>query len=627
MKNLTALRFVVFVVFFLSFILLFSVYASSINIATASYKTFEDNFDNIPNGSFPNKWILAPDPFLPQCPQAWYVDNGVLKISVNTGPCSTNIVPLDSEWNGFGNNYVFELDVTFISGVDHNIVYRMFPLTDGFIKDFYELHFQSPGDFTLSAPAGTYSVFNSRNYDFNKTFHIKIIVNEKNIKVFIDGNLVRDYTSLTDIPSGKVALRTGTGAVIYSETWFDNIKITSLDDVPSPTPTSSPTPIPISDLDVHSLKQTSDPWQSQIYDAANKWAANSPSIASWGCALTSATMILNYHGINKLPNGTILDPGTLNFWLKSQKDGYIGTGWINWLAVSRLSKLSKSINGITKFDALEYLMTYTENSDRVTSDIKNSNPDILGVSGHFIVAKGINKNTFNINDPYYNRTTLNDYGNHFYSIGTYKPSNTDLSYIMLSTNPDINIEVKNSNNSTVGENFVQEPINNPLNSVQINLPIKIFYLPQPTDKNYKLKISSFTDKIYNLGVYLYDRDGNVNILNQTGFTNPSKSDNYTIKFDKQTSTNSTNSKIVTFQTLIDDINEASKLNLVKPQMAKDLIKFAKRTQQDYERNKRVGKLELAILQAILKAINKTPLIKESAYLIINYDVGYLKSHL
>ena len=299
---------------------------------------------------------------------------------------------------------------------------------------------------------------------------------------------------------------------------------------PSSTPTPTPTPAP--NLNIPMLKQTSNPWQSQVYDSANKWARTNPTINSWGCALTSAAMILKYHGINKLPNGKILDPGTLNAWLKSQKDGYLGTGWINWLALSRLSKLSKSINNITTFDALQYNRTNNGDKNKLTSDINNLLPDILEVPGHFIVAKGINGSTFDINDPYYNRSTLNDYSNMFLTLGTYTPSFTDLSYIMFTSDFDINITLKNSNNNVVGESFIQQALINDNNPSQKNSPIKIFYFPKPNSGNYTLEISSNNKKRYNFNGYFYNINGDVKTINVNGELSKNKPSNYVLNFDK-----------------------------------------------------------------------------------------------
>jgi hypothetical protein len=297
------------------------------------------------------------------------------------------------------------------------------------------------------------------------------------------------------------------------------------------------------------------------------------------------------------------------------------------LALSRLSKLAKSINNITAFNALQYNRTGSGGKNKLTADINNLLPDILEVPGHFIVAKGISGTTFNINDPYYNRSTLNDYSNTFLTLGTYTPSYTDLSYIMLNTDPSITITVKDSNGNAVGESFIQQPLVNDDNPSQVNSPIQIFYLPQPQTQDYHLTISSSTDKIYDLHAYLYDQDGNVNVLDQNGLIGTGKTDNFTINFDQQNFSNSKNTKIVTFQSLIDDINEAKTLKLINNNGVYDsLLAKAAISQIINLINKNTS---LNILNSLLNELNaqRGKHITENAYQILLYDVNYLKSHL
>src|SRR6185437_6762886 len=168
-----------------------------------------------------------------------------------------------------------------------------------------------------------------------------------------------------------------------------------------------------------------------------------------------------------------LNPGSLNTWLNNQPDGYVGTGWVNWLALSRLSKLTATINNITSFDALEYHRTPGTNITQLTSDLNNNIPDILEEPGHFIVGKGINGNTFDINDPYYNLDNLDNtkYHNSFLSLGRYVPALTDLSYIMLTSDPDVTLTVKDSHGNIVGSSFIQSSIIDPVNDISTNSPL------------------------------------------------------------------------------------------------------------------------------------------------------------
>lgn len=429
--------------------------------------------------------------------------------------------------------------------------------------------------------------------------------------------MVRDITMPTELPSGKIALRAGTGSDPNSETWFDNVKVTSID----------------SDLDVPLLKQTDPLWKNNIYDSANLWSPNAPAIHNWGCALTSAAMVFQYHGFKKLPDGTSLDPGSLNSWLKSQSDGYIGNGLLNWLSLSRLSKQAKNINNITTFDALEYERIKTSNNSVLSNDINNGIADILEEPGHFIVAKGINNSTFNINDPFYNRSTLDDgYSNTFLSLRRYTPSSTDLSYIMVVANPEINILLKDSNGNQKGEQFVQDPLENDEDANQKSgAPIKMFHFKKPTNDQYQTELSSLTDKNYDLSIYLYDINGNVKILNFTGFIGQNTKEIIDINFNRQNSDNSSAEKIVTFQGLIEDINEAKFLNLINKSAANSLLAIAKNAKKQYENDRRkIAITQLNTLKKLLNSYNKIPyelLIKMEAYRILLYDVDYLISHI
>ncbi len=495
-------------------IFLFLVLSSAFNTvpAFASNATFNDDFSN---GNL-DKWDIVNGPS--SCNTSIFTTNGSLVISIiNQLDCIVNLVPKDSYWNGIGNNYIFEADMKFVSGTDHNLVFRYLP--NGGV---YELHFQSPGDVAINlSPNPVYITDIKKTYTLGDTFYrLKIVINKKIFQVYINDELIKDVILSEELPQGKIALRAGTGSDPSSETWFDNIIVTNLDNVPQ------------TNLNVPLLKQTSDPWQSQIYDFANRWARNYPTIKSWGCALTSVAMVLNYHGINKLPNGTTLDPKTLNTWLKNQKDGFVGEGWINWLAISRLSKLAKSVNNISSFDALQYSRTNFMDKTKLTTDINNLIPDILEVPGHFVVAKGISGTTFNINDPSYNRLTLNDYSNSFLSMGTYTPSNTDLSYIFIYTNPNVNLTIKDSNGNSVGESYLQQSIINDNNSSSKNKPLKLYYFPQPTNGQYTLSASGNNSSNYSLDIYFYDVHGNTRTFHFNEHLNKNKIDRYILSFDK-----------------------------------------------------------------------------------------------
>ena len=534
MKKLIALKFLFLLGTFMFLALFWTVDKTP---TYASTVLFQDNFES---GSA-SQWTNLSGNGL------WQVKNinGSMMYGARIDTPSTIIDSVAANVNS--PNYQIDFDYLPIVGADRNFDFRYRRNSPAEGYNPYEVHFIN-SDYVWTNFG--YPSFTSSSPLINGQInHVTIILEDRHIQFILNGTKIVDYIDSTYNFTGdeKIGLRIGTGSIFPTEAWIDNIVATSIDSptttptatpTPTPTPTSTPYPTPSptlppsQDLSVPLLKQTSNPWQTQIYDYAKKWSPSDSTINSWGCALTSATMILKYHGINYLPNKTTLNPGTLNTWLKSQKDGYLGTGWINWLAISRLSKLAKPINNITSFDALQYVKTNGEDKNKLTADINNSLPDILEVPGHFIVAKGINGTTFNINDPYYNRSTLNDYSNTFLSLGTYTPSFTDLSYIMLTTNPGINTVLKDYNNITVGESYVQQPITNDNNPYQKNFPLKIFYLSKPNNGNYTLQINSGDKKNYDINVYFYNKDGDVKITNIKGDLYNNNQDSLILNFDK-----------------------------------------------------------------------------------------------
>lgn len=342
----------------------------------------------------------------------------------------------------------------------------------------------------------------------NATTKITVEVMENNIKVFINDNInpVFNWTDNDNpILQGKIGLLITTGGSYPTEVWFDNVEVSDL----------APTPPPLPNLNVPDIKQYNSLWGEQIYDTANLWSDN-PTIARWGCALTSADMILKYYGFN-------INPGELNAWLINQPDGYIRNGLLNWLSISRYTKTH--LSGTQK--ALEFTRLVNTNQNLIEL-LKDNRPGILELPGHFVVAKSQTQTSFGINDPAHSdRLILDSYGNSFAAIESYKPSNTDLSYIMLVINPEFDIKVTNTNNEEVGEIYIQNPLIDDTDDLQISGSLlKIYTLPKPDNGEYKVEISGNGD--YLLDSYLYDPQGNVNLVKTSGLVSENNNDQYEI---------------------------------------------------------------------------------------------------
>lgn len=411
------------------------------------------------------------------------------------------------------------------------------------------------------------------------------------------------------------------GFVLYGGTTLTNFKAT--DTLPS----SYFLPVPL-------LKQTDNNWGSQIYDTADKWTtAPHQTIGDWGCALTSATMVLQYSKITKLPDGTSLDPGTLNTWLKNQKDGYMGNGLLNWLALSRLSKLAKAQNPDFSSDALEYKRKTGADTTTLLADLQNNQPDILEEPGHFVVGTGQSDTSFTINDPYYNRTDLTQgYNNTFLSLGRYVPSHTDLSYMLFVTDENTSLELKDATGSAVGELIQQQPLINDTNDNSGTVSGSIvheYLVPQPESGTYFLTTSGSNNSPYNVKVYLYDKDGNVldpistisGVLTSTGLHISE------INFDKQSTSNDTIAPTITIGTLLGNITHFEKQNAIQKGFAFALRAIATNARNFIQNgNIPLAKVQLGIFQGLLNIFHNRGVTSE-AYNVLNFDVNYLLNSL
>jgi hypothetical protein len=374
-------------------------------------------------------------------------------------------------------------------------------------------------------------------------------------------------------------------------------------------------------LPVPLLKQTAEPWQSQEYDTAHLWSPSNPTINRWGCAMTSAAMIFKYYGINKLPDGTNLDPGTLNAWLKNYKDGYVRGGLLNWLALSRLSKLAKNINGITTFDALEYDKKNGANKSQLTTDIANGIPGILEVTNHFVVANGIDGETFKINDPFYNRETLNDgYSNTFLSLSRFVPSNTDLSYIMIVADANVSLRLLDINGNEISKSFIQQPLVDPTAPQNKSEAVSMLYAQKPPSGNYKV-VAQGSGSISKITFYQYDTEGNVTMSDQQIL----KTTNFNVNYNKNNSANKEPEKIVSFQTVMDDIKALDKDKQINHPLAVGIINLINQSEREYNKKNKKNALKLMDLaEKLLKASPKI-LTKEQAYKLLLTDFSALKN--
>ncbi len=342
----------------------------------------------------------------------------------------------------------------------------------------------------------------------------------------------------------------------------------------------------LSGLEVPYFSQNANPWGPSEYDHTIALGATAmdATMDRWGCAVTSAAMILRYHGMDEISNGTPLDPGSLNNWLKNNKGYLTGKtkdGWYSYLSWPSISKLTKQLYDIGKSNTkLEYKRApQSQMTDLLNNDLQNDIPAIVHVTsrtgfngsiGHFVVATGVQNNTHIINDPEWNYSTLASFNNYFDQVDRYIPSNTNLSYINLVVNPEVEILVTDDQGRKTGkiikdgqtQTFSQIPdaiygyessIDNPdpLSLLQrFGTGVHSFLLPKPENGTYTFTISGGDVKDFALNVALFESDGDDTLTPLHGYVGQYSEESFQVSFDQSNLAEVT--RQVNFDSLIND---------------------------------------------------------------------------
>lgn len=524
----------------------------------------------------------------------WTIAEGWLDITLDGPDCTTVIIP-----NSFNvknqSAYKFEFDWYLKDSIymDRNALILWQENNDWYGIRIYgtNIYFEKVIEGTL------YNLDNSRvSFPFvaDHQYHFALsYLKDKRILVEINNQIVLDLIDqppfLTTSMEGwnNIGLKASLNLQQRSVSLFDNVVVTTIDDDDELNNSQ------ITQLEIPLFKQNNPLWEDKEYDSANDWS-NRPTIKRWGCALSSIAMILNYYNINKLPSGETLNPDTLNNWLKSQPDGYIGEGLLNWVAISRLTRQISNILGTPK---LEYSRVGGNLLQPTIEQIKINQPTILNILGHFFVGSGY-INDFSdlaILDPIYNYSLFSQHKTNLVSTRIFTPSFTDLSYIMIVTNPDVEVEITNINNQAISgvEQFIETLSSDYLESSEENGEIdhpevkqyKITQIAKPTTDDYKIvfstKDNTSTTPI-NFSLYNYDNKGSATILEEKNIIY-SNQETYQLHYQKEstsninldpnvdTETNTTITKIVTWQSLLETIENIKQQQLIEDNFSNYLI--------------------------------------------------------
>jgi len=295
-------------------------------------------------------------------------------------------------------------------------------------------------------------------------------------------------------------------------------------------------------LNVPILKQTDPQWANQVYNNYSPTATNQ-TISKWGCALTSAAMILNYYNHN-------ITPGELDNWLKQNK-GYNASHGIKFQFVAAYATQNKNSNA--NRPGLEYL-SQGYSATNLQEEIQGTRPAIVEVVNpaspsnvHFVVARGVSESDFVINDPLYNRTILSEHAS-YNSIRKFQPTFTDASYLLIYTDPDVNIKISNQDGvEIIGSYYIEKPIGS-IDGESVGQPIGVFSLAKPLPGNYVVELSGKNGK-YNIESNLISPDGQIVIDSFNGIL----SDNQTDKIGISIGDDYKNYKVVSIDSILSDL--------------------------------------------------------------------------
>lgn len=297
--------------------------------------------------------------------------------------------------------------------------------------------------------------------------------------------LAGNYSSYID----GIYLGSITDDKVISSIWFGNPEITA---TLGNWPTILIDKIIINDSSIPSFPYFSqkDPaWGDHEYDSASEWAGVDKSgIDRWGCALTSATMMLEEYGVKALDDSPI-NPDILNDWLNEQSDGYVGPGFVNWLAITRFAK-----DRLPDGKSLEFERSY----DPALLTL----PSILGLPGHFVVAYDEDTTNWSINDPANSSNSNLAKTTTLRSINRYIPSLTDLSYMMFVMNSGMSASLKNSAGEAIPLDWVEEYLSDDIDDTD-GASIKTAMLPKPSNNTYTLTVNQPESTENELKIFLY----------------------------------------------------------------------------------------------------------------------------
>jgi hypothetical protein len=449
--------------------------------------------------------VVSPSPSV-----FWTVsDNEIIGVASQLTPDSFLIS--SPEFFPVTADFIWQFSFIPQQGVGHNIVW-------GFIDEdnYYQLHFYGGALWVNRFINGQEMLARGINFSWNvgETYMVKIIRKNGMLNIFVNDQEVFSFYDWTydEIDSvGNWGFKMSPGTIFPVESIFRDIRFFEED---------------LFILPIEKIMQNDPLWSDEIYDHADLWS-NNPTIARWGCALSSTVMILKYHGFHFMPDGETLNPATVNNWLQQQVDGYIADGLVNWWAVTRLVKtLSNQSKDVLddlpsseQLPMLEFSVVKENILQTAEVFIRADNPVIVQTPGHFVVMNGFYKDSddFVVTDPLFPKTKASEY-EEIQSLRVFQPSFTDLSALVVVHDSSFQVKIydeeDNEQETKKWSEFLEEDFEQ---SKKVNFTV----IEKPTSGEYIVEfINQDTENINNIDnleiiipeIYAYSADAEVSVF-------------------------------------------------------------------------------------------------------------------
>ncbi|WP_408008555.1 glycerophosphodiester phosphodiesterase family protein [Pseudalkalibacillus sp. A8] len=208
--------------------LAFSLFVSgpqgNIKAAEENLELVNESFDEVSDGSLPEHWNLIEG-------NAEVQDGKLVLRSPATSSPSRVGVPIVEEHG----DYMFEADITFVSAVENtrwaSLMYRIqnddYPYYQFAVRRgtsaLNGLEFATRNENNRWAVSETN--FYRENFEYDKSYHLKVIVSGNRVQQYVNGELVIESAGATQWSNGDVGFQ-ASGSTVQ----FDNVRVTTYDE-------------------------------------------------------------------------------------------------------------------------------------------------------------------------------------------------------------------------------------------------------------------------------------------------------------------------------------------------------------------------------------------------------------